>query len=519
MHPTAERLLRLKPAILARFEERARSKPPLLGAEAPALLDEIAAAIEGRACAADVASAPPAPGPLVAVLEEYHVLRTAAIEALETEAPLGPRERDLIIECVATRAVAVAGAAERAREAAERKLAESERRLRQIIEQSPISIQVLSPEGRTLEVNAAWLRLWDVGQELLQGYILSSYNVLEDPQLEAKGILPYLRRGFSGEPVMIPPVYYDPAEIGKVGRAAWVEAHLYPVKDEAGRVREVILVHMDVTDRKRVEEERIRLLAQSRADLERLREERELRERFVATLTHDLRGPLSAVGTSAEALRRRPADDLAARDVHLSRILRQVARADRMIQDLLDASRIRAGKPLPLEVDECDLHALAAGAIEDLKVAHGERFVLRGDGPVVGQWDARALRRVIENLVANAVKYGRPGAPVTVSVHDRGNGFDRVQVSVHNEGEPLTPREQARMFEPFQRGERAAATGERGWGLGLALVRALTEAHGGTVYVESAPPRGTTFTIDLPRDARGAGPAPEREGGAGGSTG
>ena len=130
----------------------------------------------------------------------------------------------------------------------------SEARFRTVIEQSPLSIQILSPDGRTLRVNRAWEELWGA---TLEG--IRDYNVLEDRQLVEKGIMPHIQKGFAGEPAAIPPIAYDPEQtIPGLSRheepRRWVRAFIYPVKDEAGEVREVVLVHEDVTERKRAEE-------------------------------------------------------------------------------------------------------------------------------------------------------------------------------------------------------------------------------------------------------------------------
>jgi|GEM_PF-2015271 len=120
---------------------------------------------------------------------------------------------------------------------------------RAILEQSPLSIQIMSPEGRILRVNRAWEELWGVTLEQLEGY-----NILEDRQLVENGIMPYIRRAFTGEAVEMPPVLYDPdATIPHITRHAerrrWTKAVAYPIKDEAGRVREVVLMHEDITAR------------------------------------------------------------------------------------------------------------------------------------------------------------------------------------------------------------------------------------------------------------------------------
>ncbi len=144
----------------------------------------------------------------------------------------------------------------RERRRAEEELKVSETRFRMMIEQSPLSIQIFSPDGRTLRVNQAWERLWGVTLDQIP-----EYNVLRDPQLVEKGVMPYLEEGFAGRPAAIPPVKYEPEEtIPNVSDVPhrWVRAFIYPVKDAGGNILEVVLVHEDITERKEAEEERRR---------------------------------------------------------------------------------------------------------------------------------------------------------------------------------------------------------------------------------------------------------------------
>jgi PAS domain-containing protein len=125
-----------------------------------------------------------------------------------------------------------------------------EHRFQTLFEQAPFSVQLLSASGRTLRVNQAWQDLWGThdGDPLLE-FVLSDYNMLADPQLEAKGVTASLRRAFAGEPTRLPAIHYDPSELGKPGSARWVEATAWPIKDSAGTVVEVMLIHEDVTER------------------------------------------------------------------------------------------------------------------------------------------------------------------------------------------------------------------------------------------------------------------------------
>lgn len=129
-------------------------------------------------------------------------------------------------------------------------LAPTELRFQTLFEQAPFSVQLLSVEGRTLQVNQAWQELWGTrpGDPLFE-YVLSDYNLLEDPQLEAKGVTPWLRRAFAGEAVRIPAIYYDPAEMGQPGTPRWMEATAGPIEAPDGHVVEVMLIHEDVSER------------------------------------------------------------------------------------------------------------------------------------------------------------------------------------------------------------------------------------------------------------------------------
>lgn len=240
-----------------------------------------------------------------------------------------------------------------------------------------------------------------------------------------------------------------------------------------------------------------KLYADLRRRIAELGHERELREQFVAILAHDLREPLAAAKMSSQLLLGYPERLDDRRDIAV-RLERNLDRIDKMIRDLLDVSRVRAGQRLPLRLDACDLGAVAQEVAEELRATQGERFEVVRVGTVRGVWSYEELRRAVWNLAMNAVKYGAPDTKVTIRVERSPEG---ARVSVHNEGAPIGPDDQARVFDLFARAERAGGGGN-GWGLGLALVRACAEAHGGSVQVRSSPGAGTTFTLDLPLDSR-----------------
>ncbi|RKH50535.1 sensor histidine kinase [Corallococcus llansteffanensis] len=245
--------------------------------------------------------------------------------------------------------------------------------------------------------------------------------------------------------------------------------------------------------------ETARLYADLQEKVDALEIERHLRERFVSVLAHDLRGPLAAAKMSAQMLTRFPERLDERRDL-ASRIDRNLERADRMVRDLLDANRIRAGERLPLRLDDCDLGNIAREVVDELNSIHGDRFFLKTESqPVRGIWSCDELRRALWNLGSNAFKYGATDQPITFTV-TRSKTVARA--SVHNHGPVIPLSDRGSIFQPFSR-TRSAQTGPaQGWGLGLTLVWGCAQAHGGTIGVTSEAVTGTTFTLELPWDSR-----------------
>jgi signal transduction histidine kinase len=222
-----------------------------------------------------------------------------------------------------------------------------------------------------------------------------------------------------------------------------------------------------------------------------------IQERLASTLTHDLRGPITSAKLHAQLLLHRQEEVDAGVRSAASRILNSMDRLDSMIIELLDASVVRAGERLALKIEECDLDLMAREIVEEFNVIYENRFVLVSEGPAKGFWSQSGIRRVIENLSTNATKYSTPNSPITITIQQTKS---TVTVSVHNEGQPISAENQARLFQEFHRAKSSES--QTGWGLGLTVVKGVTEAHRGTAKVESAEGKGTTFTIELPRDAR-----------------
>lgn len=261
---------------------------------------------------------------------------------------------------------------------------------------------------------------------------------------------------------------------------------LFPVRSASGGVIGVGASVVDVTALKRAEEQ--------------LRDAVELRDRFNGILGHDLRNPLHAVTLSARALLMRgDLSDPARRAAQ--RISTSAERMAKMIEELLDVTRIRLGGGLHLAPRPLDLIALCEDTVEEVRAGRPESDVLleaQGDG--AGCWDGERLSQVVSNLVSNAIEHGEPGTPVQVTLD--GQAPSEIVLAVHNQGATLAPEEVDELFAPFRQGLRRRSDrlgAGAGLGLGLYITREVVTAHQGSIEVESAPDRGTTFRVHLPR--------------------
>jgi signal transduction histidine kinase len=221
-----------------------------------------------------------------------------------------------------------------------------------------------------------------------------------------------------------------------------------------------------------------------------------IQERLASSLTHDLRGPITAAKMCSQLIIRHPEDSKLSLST-ATKIVKSMDRLDLMIGELLDASMIRTGQALPLKIEDCDLMQIVNECAEELNLIYDGRFLVDSDTEVSGCWSKSALRRIIDNLATNAVKYGSPNTAITIGVQQDDSN---VKISVHNQGPPISKEDQTILFKEFRRAK--SAEGKKGWGLGLTVVKGLAEAHHGSVRVESDGVTGTTFIIEIPKDSK-----------------
>jgi two-component system sensor histidine kinase KdpD len=256
--------------------------------------------------------------------------------------------------------------------------------------------------------------------------------------------------------------------------SAWSEQELQRICDPLGRLIDVA-----------VERERV---GEREAAAEAARQGEVARTAILHTISHDLRSPLTAITTAAAALR---VPDLIKqeRDELISAVSDEAARLARLVDDLLDLSKIQAGAVAP-RADWCDLHDVVATAANHVRTEHPVELALPEDLPLV-RADASQLERVFSNLIENAIKFSPPGSPVRVTA---GVGGGRVTVRVIDHGRGIPSQHRAQIFEPFFRGRSGSGSGS---GLGLAICRGFVEANGGQITLQSGS-NGTAFAVSFP---------------------
>lgn len=221
---------------------------------------------------------------------------------------------------------------------------------------------------------------------------------------------------------------------------------------------------------------------------------KDIQEKISQTLAHDLRNPIAAASVSASLILRRP-EDAKSSTKGAARIISCMDRVDKMISDLLDASRIRAGETLPLELLECDLDWVVREVASELSVVHTNEFKVSSKNICMGIWNEDGLRRVLENLSTNAVKYGSKDGPINITLTQDDKS---ATLSVHNEGDPISKEDLPILFKQYHRAK--VTENESGWGLGLTMIEGMVEGHQGSIQVESSEGKGTTFFIHLPKN-------------------
>ncbi|MGA9519942.1 MAG: ATP-binding protein [Myxococcaceae bacterium] len=368
---------------------------------------------------------------------------------------------------------------EREIQLAELRLA-SERHYRNLAEAIPQIVWTARPDGAVDYWNRQWSGYTGLDFDQARGWGWVAALHPDDQEPFVAGWRSALERGS---------LYEAECRLrrGGDGLYRWQLCHAVPERNNEGQIVAWLGTFTDFDDQRR-----------ARAEAQ---EALRLREEFIAIASHELRAPLTTLRLQLGAMERivckQEAEGISERlPKRIEAAIRQIDRMSRLIGNLLDLTRITAGK-LSLEPESFDLSALMGDLVETFgqsAARAGCKLALHAEGPVTGTWDRLRIEQVATNLLSNALKYGT-GHPIEVFVSQEG---DKARLEVRDHGRGIPQEDLERIFERY---ERAMARDKAGLGLGLFISRQIVEAHGGTIGVTSEIGSGSTFTVQLPLHA------------------
>lgn len=368
------------------------------------------------------------------------------------------------------------------RKQAESELVRSEERFRTLAEALPQLVWIADGSGRVYWYNQRWYEVTGTSPDEMEGD--GWVRVLHPDHLERvrESFFRALSASESWEETF-------PLR-SRDGSWRWYLSRALPLLGPGGMVERWLGSNTDITTEQL-----------AREDLNRsLRD----RDEFLSVASHELKTPIAGLKLQVQLMKRRleRGDSSALSPAAVGRLVhqadRQTDRLARLIDDMLDISRIRVGK-LQLQPEQVDLAELVRSVVETMQAQmqeSGTSVVLETPPSLEGRWDPFRIEQVLINLLTNALRYGE-GQPVKVQLEEREGS---VRLSVSDEGRGLAPQDVERIFDRFERG--ASGKEARGLGLGLFITREIVEAHGGRVWAESAGlERGATFVVELPVSA------------------
>ncbi|HEX5657636.1 MAG TPA: response regulator [Polyangiales bacterium] len=412
-------------------------------------------------------------GTLVIQTSATYASSDRKVEGLESGADIYLAQPIDAVELLATiRAVLRTRSAEEA----ERKTA---RRLHRTFDAIQDALLLIDSQGRVEEGNGAALRLVDRTARELAGENISHV----------------LRKVIAHEPLenLLTRVRQGRHEIETVSGERCYRLSGYPVQHDDGSSEGTVLMIADVSEEKRVARE----LA---ARVEELAEAARRKDEFLAMLAHELRNPLHAISAASNVLDQTGTPNLARpRDV----IHRQVAVLARMVDDLLEVSRMTRGA-LELRTRTLDVAHVVRQAVQGSRLtldARSQQLVLKlPDGPFEIEGDDLRIEQVLMNLLNNASKFSEPGSTITLELRERWDEEHRLaEISVRDEGIGIPRPMLTKIFDPFVQIDHSLARSLGGLGIGLSMAKSLIELHGGRVLARSEGlGKGSEFIVHLP---------------------
>jgi PAS domain S-box-containing protein len=371
-----------------------------------------------------------------------------------------------------------------------RRLENDRGRLAAIVESSDDAIVSKTVDGIITSWNPGAERMFGWTAEEAVGKHITLI-IPEDRHAEEEQVLAKIRRGERVE-------HFETVRITKDLRLLNISLTVSPVRDAAGRIIGASKIARDITERRRLENERDLLLVRERAAREEAEASNRTKDQLLATVSHELRTPLNSLLGYAKMLQDNQLDVTGQKHA-IDVIVRNATTQAQLVDDLLDLSRVVTGR-MRLTFELCDLTTLVDEAVDSLRPAADAKgvalqSVLAAD---VGRIRCAAdrIRQVVWNLVMNAIKFTPSGGHIDISLVRSGRD---VRLVVSDTGVGISREMLPYIFEPFRQEDSTSTRAHSGLGLGLALVKTLVELHGGEVHAESAGKgQGASFTVTIP---------------------
>lgn len=366
--------------------------------------------------------------------------------------------------------------------AALRAVAESDARFENLFQTAAEGVWVIDRDGNTTMVNEAAAAMLGYSPAEMMGRHMNEFMDPSEHSTAAEN----MKKRMNGVRE-----HHDFRLRRRDGSELWTIMATSPILDADGEFVGALAMMTDITERKRYEEERQRLLQESQAAVS-------ARDEFLSIASHELRTPVTSLQLAIQALLR-AANKAPDRPIESLRPLLNAADAQthklsRQIDLLFDVSRIAAGQ-LALYKTQVDLHevvtAVVASFAEEVERT-GSTLSVHCDAPLIGEWDRDRMEQLLTNLIGNALKYGA-GKPIEVWGQ---RDAERAVIIVRDQGIGIAKEQQSTVFHRFERAVEAAQY--RGMGLGLFIVQQIVTTHGGTIELESELGAGSTFTVTLP---------------------
>jgi PAS domain S-box-containing protein len=381
----------------------------------------------------------------------------------------------------------------------QKEIVAAEKLARSILEQAAEAIVVCDAEGRVIrasrqaQVLCGGALLKDKFEQSLRLRLVKEHPSAPECQSD-DGEYFSLDNVLGGEDCRGVEVSFTPPG----GQPCYLLANAGPLVGDDQRILGCVVTLTDITERKRAGAERDQLLARERAARESAEAANRSKDEWLAVVSHELRSPLNAILGYSRILRTARADTQQTR--HCSEVIERSAKTQlQLIEDLLDTARIISGK-LRLEIQPVNLVSVIERALEVIRpAAEAKQINLiplldREAGQITG--DSERLQQVVWNLLSNSVKYTPQGGSVEVRL---ARVASHIEVTVSDTGKGISADFLPHIFDRFSQNDSSSARRHGGLGLGLALVKHLTELHGGTIEAASAGEGlGTTFTVCLP---------------------